>query len=82
VILPGEKKPLASDKIGEYVNGEFLHYYQFYINTKHAGPPFSGGWTQWPPWVPQLLAYFDNAVDTVRAYNDCQAYEQARVKHG
>jgi hypothetical protein len=82
VVLPGEDKPLPSNKIGDYVNGEFFHYYQFYINTKHAGPPFAGGWTEWPAWVAQLLTYFDNAIDVVRAHNERLAYEGIRAKYG
>ena len=82
VMVPGEDSPVLSSKIGEYVNAEFYHYWQFYINTKHAGPPFAGGWTEWPPWVPELLARFDYAVDCVRAHNEREAYRNAGVKHG
>jgi len=78
--LPGEEKPVFSTKIGEYINREFWHYYQFYINTKHCGPPFASGWTEWPAWVPQLIAHFDSAVDLVRAHNERTAYEGLR--HG
>jgi len=76
IVLPGEKKPVASNKIGKYVNGELGHYLQFYTNTKHAGPPFSGGWTEWPAWIPQLLAHFDNAIDIVKAHNERLAYQR------
>jgi len=69
IVLPGETKPVASNKIGKYVNAELDHYLQFYTRTKHAGPPFDGGWTEWPAWVPQLLVYFDIAYDIVRTHN-------------
>jgi hypothetical protein len=82
VIVPGEDKPVSSCKIGEYVNAELCHYWQFYTNTKHAGLPFAEGWTQWPAWVPQLLAHFDHAADAVRAHNEREAYRNAGVKHG
>jgi len=79
--LPGEDKPLASDKISGYVDAEFFYYYRFYANSKHCGPPFAGGWAQWPQWVCQLLCHFDNVVDLVRAHNEREAYRQAGVNH-
>jgi hypothetical protein len=79
-MVPGEDKPVSSKKIGEYVNAELYHYWQFYNNSKHAGQPFAGGWTEWPAWAPQLLAVFDNAVDAVRAHYEREAYRG--VKRG
>jgi len=73
---------VPSSKIGEYVNAELDYYLRFYNYTKHAGPPLSGGWTDWPPWIPQLLVYFDNAVDAVGAHNEREAYQGIGVKHG
>jgi hypothetical protein len=82
VTVPGEKKPVSSAKIGDYVNAELYHYWQFYTNTKHAGSPYSGGWLSFPEWIPQLLAFFDNAVDSIKIHNENEAYRAARVKHG
>jgi len=82
IVVPGGDRPLSSNKIGEYVNGEFFHYYRFYLNTKHCGPPFAPGWTEWPAWVCQLIARFDSDVDLVRAHNEREAYRQAGVKYG
>jgi hypothetical protein len=78
VVLPGEEKPLPSNKIGEYVTGEFWHYYQFYINTKHCGLPFAAGWTDWPAWVPQLISHFDSVIEQVRNYNERMAYQELK----
>ena len=75
VVLPGEENPVLSTKIEGYLNAVFWHYYQFYFNTKHAGPPLSGGWTEWPPWIPQLLSYFDNAIEVVKLDAEKQAYK-------
>ena len=80
VIVPGEEKPVSSAKIGEYITSELLFYHRFYLNTKHCGPPFSAGWTSWPPWVPQLIMHFDNAFDAVRCHNERMAYKQAGVR--
>ena len=74
VVLPGEKKPVSSAKIGEYINDAFWYYYQFYTNTKHCGPPLAGVWTDWPGWIPQLISHFDSAVDLVRAHNEREAW--------
>ena len=80
VELPGEEKPVISSKIGEYVNSEFLYYYQVYSNTKHCGQPLAGAWTDWPGWIPQLMSHFDSAVDKVRAHNEREAYRMAGVR--
>jgi len=82
VIIPGEDKPIPSSKIEDYVNEDLYHYYEFYIYCKHAGAPYSGGWLEYPPWIPQLLTYFDIAIDAVRAHNEREAYRQARLNHG
>jgi len=68
IVVPGLDEPLLSSKIGEYVTNELLFYYRFYLNTKHSGPPFSAGWTSWPPWVPQLILCFDNAIEAVQRH--------------
>jgi len=77
VIVPGEDKPVPSGKIEEYVNSELFHYWRFYSSTRHAGPPFAGGWTQWPPWAAQILIHFDYAVDCVKAHKEREAYRLA-----
>jgi hypothetical protein len=77
VQLPGEEKDILSDQIGRYVNNEFFYYYQFYTNCKHSGHPLSGGWTEWPPWICQLIRHFDSTIEMVRNYNEAQAYQQA-----
>jgi len=82
VVLPGERKPISSARIEEYITSEFFFYYKFYINTKHSGSPFPAGWTSWPPWVPQLLAHFDTAVEAVRNHNEAMAYKQAGIDNG
>jgi len=80
ITLPGEEKPISSSKIGGYINEDFGYYYQFYTKTKHAGAPLSGGWTEWPAWIPQLISYFDNAIEAVKIHNEREAYKG--IKHG
>jgi len=80
IVIPGEDKPIPSNRIEDYVNAEVYHYYEFYIYTKHAGSPLSGGWTEWPAWIPQILTYFDNALDAIRAHNEREACK--RLGHG
>jgi hypothetical protein len=69
------ENPLPSTKVGEYVNSELLYYAEFFANFKHAGPPFSEGWAEWPAWCLQLIRAFDRAVDEVRAWREEQAYK-------
>ena len=79
IVLPGEAKPLSSTKVGEYVNDELFYYAEFYSNFKHAGPPFSGGWAEWPQWCLQIIRAFDDTFEEVRAWRQEKAYrEQAR----
>jgi hypothetical protein len=80
VALPGGGKAILSTKIGSYLDAEFWHYYQIYINTKHCGPPFSGGWAGWPPWLCQLVCHFDGAVDLARSHNEAAAYKKTEAK--
>jgi hypothetical protein len=68
IEIPGEDEPLNSLEIGNYLNPEFFYYYKFYASCKHAGPPLSGGWTEWPCWILQLITHFDSAIETVRAH--------------
>ena len=75
INLPGENKPVRSDRIEEYLTNEFWHYYQFYINTKHCGQPYSCGWIEWPGWIPQLLSHFDNAIEVVKRDAERRAYQ-------
>ena len=75
--LPGEAKPVLSSDVEKYVNEELFFYYRFYLDCKHSGPPFGGGWTEWPPWACQLLRHFDSAVEAVRRHNELQAYRHA-----
>ncbi len=66
MIVPGLEKPVASTKVEEYVNEEFLLYYDFYTSFRHAGPPWAAGWLEWPPWVPRLVAVFDGIIEGER----------------
>jgi hypothetical protein len=66
VTLPGEDKPVRSDRVEEYVNDEFFYYYNFYTNCKHAGNPWNTGWLDWPPWTVQLMSVFDGIIDMQR----------------
>lgn len=70
VIVPGLSKPVVSTRVEDYVNGEFWFYYDFYVSFKHAGPPWACGWLDWPPWVPRLIAVFDNIIDGERLHNE------------
>jgi hypothetical protein len=79
VIVEGMAKPISSTKIEEYVNYEFWYYYQFYNNSKRCGPPFPGGWIDWPAWIPQLLAAFDRILESNRRRNE---YEFQAALHG
>jgi len=79
VILPGEEKPVSSARIGEYITDELLYYYNFYLTTKKCGNPLASGWTNWPPWMHQLVLRFDNVVDEVCYYNQRMSYKQAGV---
>ena len=80
VQVPGEDKPIPSSKIGDYIDAEFFHYYNFYTYTKHAGAPMSGGWLEYPEWIPQLLANFDNTFDVIKAHYEREAYKG--INHG
>lgn len=80
IIIPGEKKPLPSTKVNEYVNEELFYYAEFYSNYKHSGSPFSGGWVEWPLWCVQIIRAFDSAIDEVRAWREEQAYKRTRIK--
>ena len=82
IVLPGEEKPISSSKIGEHVNSELIYYWKIYQNTKCSGPPLPSGWIEWPAWLPQLILHFDNAIESVRSYNEGQAYKLARLRHG
>jgi len=66
VFIPGRGEPVLSHKVEDYVNAEFFYYYNFYTSCRRAGPPFAGGWTEWPSWVPQLLAAFDTIIESDR----------------
>ena len=76
IMLPGEAKPLSSTKIADYVNEELWYYVKFYSDFKHCGPPFAGGWTEWPPWCTQIITAFDRATDEVRAWREEQTYKR------
>jgi hypothetical protein len=71
---------LSSAKIGKYLNEEFFYYYDIYTNHRHLGAPFDGGWTEYPQWYCQLISWFDNTLELVRAHNERKAYE--RLKYG
>jgi hypothetical protein len=72
IVVPGIPKPVPSNRVGEYVNHEFWYYYEFYTRCKSAGPPFPAGWTEWPPWIPQLLAAFDPVLESKRRLADME----------
>lgn len=59
INIPGREKPILSYKVEEYVNEEFIYYYNFYLSCKHAGLPFNKDWTEIPTWVTQLIVTFD-----------------------
>ena len=59
-----------SYKVEEYVNDEFVYYYNFYLSCKHAGLPFSCGWAELPPWVVQLMATFDRVMEAERVHGE------------
>ena len=70
VQVPGLSRVILSTKITEYVSGEFWYYYNFYNSCKHGGPPYSGGWLDWPPWIVQLITAFDTVIDHERRQNE------------
>ena len=69
VNVPGVA-PILSYKVEEYVNDEFLYYYNFYISCKHAGLPFNKDWTEIPAWVTQLIIAFDRETDMDKRMKD------------
>jgi hypothetical protein len=72
ITVPGESKPIRSDRVEDYVNADFWFYYNFYNNCKHAGPPYSCAWPDWPPWVVQMIALFDTILDREKRNNDAR----------
>jgi hypothetical protein len=76
IEIPGRDTPVSSAKIGEYVTDEFSYYYNIYTHCKYSGPPFSGGWVEWPPWLVSLIEQFDNTTELIRRHNELQAYRQ------
>lgn len=74
--MPGVEKPVRSDRIEEYVNREFRYYHNFYYSCKHAGSPFPPGWLDWPPWVVQLLAIFNEIIDGENRNNERKFFAQ------
>jgi hypothetical protein len=68
--VPGVAEPISSARVEEYVNYELDYYYHFYNTCKHSGSPFPAGWLDWPPWVTQLLAAFDDVIDRDRRDNE------------
>jgi hypothetical protein len=59
VSLTGEEKPIRSNEIEEYLDEGFWYYLDVYYTYKHAGPPFSTGWSEWPAWFLTLIRAFD-----------------------
>jgi hypothetical protein len=73
IILPGEKKVISSHRISDYLDGDVWYYIDFYTSFRELGSPFSGGWTEWPPWTVQLIKHFSHAVTAVKRYNQEEA---------
>jgi len=59
-----------SYKVEEYVNDEFMYYYNFYLSCKHTGLPFGKSWTELPVWVTQLIVSFDKELEMDRLMRD------------
>ncbi|MDR1390671.1 MAG: hypothetical protein LBJ31_11940 [Treponema sp.] len=70
--MAGVEKPVPSNKIGEYVNYEFWHYYHFYTKCKSAGPPLPYGWLDWPVWIVQLMTHFDAVLKSKQRREDSE----------
>jgi len=70
IIIPGRTEPVLSYKVEEYVNDEFIYYYNFYISCKHTGLPFNCGWAELNPWVVQLMTAFDQVMENERTYSE------------
>jgi hypothetical protein len=74
ILLPGEERPLSSLKVEAYLGSEFWYYYRVFTNCENCGLPHGAGWAGERPWVIQLINYFKNTVEQVRAFNYRKAY--------
>lgn len=75
MVIPGEAKPVPSNRVSKYVNNDFIHYYNFYTDFKAAGaPPYTTGWLEWPEWILQLIKTFDHVIEQIKRHYEKEAY--------
>jgi hypothetical protein len=70
ISLSGRDEPVLSHKVEEYVNAEFIYYYNFYQSCKNTGLPFHCGWLDMPPWVVQLITAFNGVMEREKLHSE------------
>ena len=73
IIVPGEDKPIRSDKVNEMFDDAFWFYQNFYMTCRENGRPWGNGWINEPGWVPQLITHFNLATKQIENYNIAKA---------
>jgi hypothetical protein len=63
----GLAKPVSSNKIGNYMTGEFYHYLKIYKNVKNYGLPYDN-WFDAPRWLLDLVDRFDGVNEEYGRY--------------
>jgi hypothetical protein len=67
ITVFGLNKPVSSNKIGNYLNSEFYHYFKIYKNTKNYGLPYKN-WLDAPYWLLDLIDKFDSITEEYTRY--------------